>query len=92
MRVLGHHNLSNAALTWHTAVAAGVEPQAALTALAQVAPVAGRLQPQNLWVSTAVLNDAYNANPASMLAGLQALARQPGRRLAILGTMAELGP
>jgi len=40
-----------------------------------------------------VLNDSYNANPASMSAALDALASLPGggRRLAVLGLMAELG-
>lgn len=40
-----------------------------------------------------LLNDAYNANPASMEAALHALARLPvtGRRVAILGDMRELG-
>jgi len=40
-----------------------------------------------------VVNDAYNANPSSMRAALEDLARRPatGRRVAILGEMAELG-
>lgn len=43
-----------------------------------------------------VVNDAYNANPESMAAALQALAamaagRRPGRSWAVLGEMAELG-
>ena len=39
-----------------------------------------------------VVNDCYNANPMSMRAALQHLAETPaGRRLAVLGTMAELG-
>jgi UDP-N-acetylmuramoyl-tripeptide--D-alanyl-D-alanine ligase len=40
-----------------------------------------------------VVNDCYNANPMSMRAALQHLASTPaGRHLAVLGTMAELGP
>ena len=40
-----------------------------------------------------VLNDSYNANPASMSAALDALTSLPGdgRRVAVLGLMAELG-
>ena len=41
-----------------------------------------------------VVNDAYNANPASVDAALRLLAETPveGRRIAVLGLMAELGP
>ena len=41
-----------------------------------------------------VLNDAYNANPASMKAALETLKTLPtqGRRIAIVGDMLELGP
>ena len=43
-------------------------------------------------LGAAILNDAYNANPASMTAALEALAALPaGRRVAVLGEMAELG-
>jgi UDP-N-acetylmuramoyl-tripeptide--D-alanyl-D-alanine ligase len=37
------------------------------------------------------LNDAYNANPQSMEASLKVLAACPGRRVAVLGDMLELG-
>jgi UDP-N-acetylmuramoyl-tripeptide--D-alanyl-D-alanine ligase len=40
-----------------------------------------------------VVNDCYNANPMSMRAALEHLAQAPAeRRVAVLGTMAELGP
>jgi UDP-N-acetylmuramoyl-tripeptide--D-alanyl-D-alanine ligase len=40
-----------------------------------------------------VINDCYNANPMSMRAALEHLAATPaGRRIAVLGVMAELGP
>ena len=38
------------------------------------------------------MDDCYNANPMSMRAALDELARAPGRRVAVLGDMLELGP
>ncbi|HYE04367.1 MAG TPA: UDP-N-acetylmuramoyl-tripeptide--D-alanyl-D-alanine ligase [Planctomycetota bacterium] len=88
--LLGAHNLANAALAWHAAVAAGVDGRTALAGLARTVPVAGRLQPKRAG-SHLVLDDTYNANPSSMIAGLRVLAAYPGRRLAVLGAMGELG-
>jgi UDP-N-acetylmuramoyl-tripeptide--D-alanyl-D-alanine ligase len=39
-----------------------------------------------------LINDSYNANPTSMRAALEHLAELEGRKVAILGEMAELGP
>ncbi len=89
--LLGAHNLANATLAWHAAVAAGVPPAAALAGLSHAEPVAGRLVPRPAGAHL-ILDDTYNANPASMIAGLRVLAACPGRKLAILGPMGELGP
>jgi UDP-N-acetylmuramoyl-tripeptide--D-alanyl-D-alanine ligase len=60
-------------------------------ALARYQPEGLRLRRQKLPNGVEILNDAYNANPASMLASLSALAHWPGRRFAVLGDMLELG-
>jgi UDP-N-acetylmuramoyl-tripeptide--D-alanyl-D-alanine ligase len=39
-----------------------------------------------------VVNDAYNANPQSVASALETVAAMPGRSIAVLGPMAELGP
>ena len=88
--LLGAHNLANATLAWHAGVAAGAAPAAALAAMAGVLPVGGRLVLRP-WGPHRLLDDTYNANPASMIAGLEVLAGQPGAHLAVLGAMGELG-
>lgn len=54
--------------------------------------MAGRLRPRRLNGGVVVLDDSYNANPASARAALAALAELgAGRRVAVLGEMKELG-
>lgn len=70
----------------------------AAMALASWQPPEGRgarseiaLGPEGLDGSFTLINESYNANPASLRAALKTLARQPGRKVAILGDMLELG-
>ncbi len=90
MHMLGLHNLANATLAFHAVVAAGANPQAVLTGLQKSAPVAGRLVPRRCGQHL-LIDDTYNANPASMAAGLQVLNNYSGNKLAVLGFMGELG-
>jgi UDP-N-acetylmuramoyl-tripeptide--D-alanyl-D-alanine ligase len=77
-----------------TAVAAelGLSPESARRGLSKCQPPKMRLQ---IWEAhgVRVLDDCYNANADSMLAALQTLGDLPveGRRIAVLGDMAELG-
>jgi len=93
LRVLGRHQVPNALLALAAGMELGVTPEQARRGLAECAPPKMRLQ---LWVANGVrvLDDAYNANADSMLAALQTLHDLPcsGRRVAVLGDMAELGP
>ena len=68
-------------------------------AMQKVVPPSGRgerLQLQGDYGSLTLLDESYNANPASMRAALSLLAQTPcppgGRRLAVMGDMLELGP
>ncbi|MCB9761947.1 MAG: UDP-N-acetylmuramoyl-tripeptide--D-alanyl-D-alanine ligase [Alphaproteobacteria bacterium] len=58
--------------------------------LARYRPVGMRMRVERRG-GLVVLNDAYNANPASMRGALETLAALPGRRIALLGDMLELG-
>jgi UDP-N-acetylmuramoyl-tripeptide--D-alanyl-D-alanine ligase len=90
LALLGAHNRANAWLAWQVAVAAGIDGRAALNGIASVRAAPGRLRPVAC-AGHLLIDDSYNANPASMQAGLGVLAARPGRRLAILGHMGELG-
>lgn len=87
----GRHNVSNALLTAAAAYAQNLTLETIVSGLAQVKSVSGRLEPVALRPGVTLLDDSYNANPASMGSALQALASMPGRRVAVLGDMLELG-
>jgi UDP-N-acetylmuramoyl-tripeptide--D-alanyl-D-alanine ligase len=87
----GEHNLSNAMAA--TAVCLALEiPLADIKAgLEAVKPVPGRLSLVNANSGWTVIDDTYNANPASLYAALQVLANQSGEPWLVLGDMKELG-
>ena len=98
LAVHGDHQVSNALCAAAVALECGATVDQVAAALAGAGPVS----PHRMHVTTrddgvTVINDAYNANPDSMLAGLKSLAwmaRQAGearRSWAVLGEMAELG-
>lgn len=93
VHVLGRHMVSNAVMALTVASLLGVPAAAARVGLAQCRPAKRRMN-VHLMGGVKVIDDAYNANPDSMLAALQTLNDLPcaGRRVAVLGQMAELGP
>ena len=89
----GAHNARNGAAALAAALAAGVAPVDAAHGLEAVTLPPHRSAPVAAGGRT-ILDDCYNANPASMNAALAALAAAAGggHRFAILGDMLELGP
>ena len=99
--VYGDHQVSNALCAAAVALECGAGIEQVAAALAAAGPVSRhRMQVTTRADGVTVIDDAYNANPDSMRAGLQALAwiahgsadpTEKRRSWAVLGEMAELG-
>lgn len=94
----GRHLVQNALAVLLAAKLAGADLALAALALARFAPPAGRGKRYELQVpggALTLIDESYNANPASMRAALallgQAQVTGAGRRIAVLGDMLELG-
>jgi UDP-N-acetylmuramoyl-tripeptide--D-alanyl-D-alanine ligase len=92
INLLGRHQVANALYALAIGAELGLDRAEIQRGLAECEPPRMRLQ---FWEvgGVRVLDDAYNANADSMLAALQVLKELPckGRRVAVLGDMAELG-
>lgn len=104
----GRHFAANGLAVLAAADALGFDPTLTVTALGRWAPPSGRGRRESILLDPVegyefgLIDDAFNANPASVAAALDLLAtcqptdgigrRMTGRRIAILGDMLELGP
>lgn len=86
----GSHLLSNALAAAAVGLADGMGLDEVCEALSRL-DVPSRIRVVTLRDEIRVFDDTYNAQPASMRAALDLLAETPGRRLALLGDMRELG-
>jgi UDP-N-acetylmuramoyl-tripeptide--D-alanyl-D-alanine ligase len=86
----GRHLLHNALAAAAAGLVEGLAVDEVISALA-VAQAPLRLTVHRARCGATVLDDTYNASPSSMMAALDLLAELPGRRIAVLGDMRELG-
>ena len=96
LRLVGAHHVGNALAAAAVALELGGTPDGVAAALSAAGPVSRwRMEVTDRADGVTVVNDAYNANPESMRAAVQALVALGGgtrRTWAVLGRMAELGP
>jgi UDP-N-acetylmuramoyl-tripeptide--D-alanyl-D-alanine ligase len=91
--VRGRHQVANALAAAAAALALDVPLDDVVAGLAAATPSPWRMELHTAGNGCIVLNDAYNANPASMEAALRSFVEVPARaHVALLGEMAELGP
>ncbi|MBR6729224.1 MAG: UDP-N-acetylmuramoyl-tripeptide--D-alanyl-D-alanine ligase [Clostridia bacterium] len=90
LSVPGAHNVTNALLAYAAGFVLNIPAEQAAHALESYMPGDKRMEfiKNN---SLTIINDCYNAAPASVEAALQVLSMQEGRKIAVLGDMKELG-
>ncbi len=89
LQLLGRHNILNALAASAAAYSAGEKIETIVSGLEGLTPVKGRLQVVKIQDKIQLINDAYNANPNSLKAGIDAC--HAGVRWLVLGNMRELG-
>ena len=86
----GEHYIDDALAAIAVALKLGMLPEKIQSGLAGFHNISGRQEIIQVGGMT-IINDCYNAGPESMAAALNVLGKRPGRRLAVLGDMLELG-
>lgn len=87
----GRHNVANALAAAACACALDIEPHLIRTGLERMSGVKGRLEKRLGINRSTLINDTYNANPASLRVALDYLKDCPGEHWLVLGDMGELG-
>jgi UDP-N-acetylmuramoyl-tripeptide--D-alanyl-D-alanine ligase len=91
LKLQGLHNVSNALASAAASMTAGATLIQVKSGLEKMSPVPGRLHQIEGPRNSVLIDDSYNASPASARAAIDVLAEFPGTRVLIMGDMGELG-
>lgn len=89
--VAGKHMIENVLLAVAVGKELGMDLERMQKGIENFVPSQNRMNVISLKNGITILNDVYNANPVSMKASLEILAKAKGRKIAVLGYMGELG-
>lgn len=89
--LLGKHNVVNALAATATAITMDIDLEAIKAGLENTKSTPGRLHLLTLKDGVTIIDDSYNANPVSLQAAIETLASFAGKKILVLGDMAELG-
>jgi len=87
----GEHNVKNALAAGGAALALGLSLDEIKGGLEAMREVKGRLNVKQISQKLSVIDDTYNANASSITAAIEVLGNGQGKKILILGDMAELG-
>jgi UDP-N-acetylmuramoyl-tripeptide--D-alanyl-D-alanine ligase len=90
LSMIGLHQIENVLAAAACAIKIGISPDLIKKGLEKVRSEKGRLELIELQNFT-ILDDSYNANPQSVKAAIDSLKQFSGKKVLVLGTMAELG-
>lgn len=91
LKVMGKHNVFNALACAGACHALGMPLSLIVSGLQAFEGVEGRLVEKTGLNASTVIDDSYNANPASVRAAIDVLSSRSGHTIFVLGDMAELG-
>jgi UDP-N-acetylmuramyl pentapeptide synthase len=94
LHIYGAHSAKTALAAFIVGELMGLSKTELKAGLEHIRPVSGRMNPLPGINGAEIIDDTYNSSPEAVVAALEALAKAPvaGRRIALLGTMNELGP
>ncbi|MDA7842450.1 UDP-N-acetylmuramoyl-tripeptide--D-alanyl-D-alanine ligase [Methylophilaceae bacterium] len=90
-KLLGHNNISNILAAVTCAYQLKINPTKIKEGIENITPIPSRLELKEGKKRAAIIDDTYNANPSSFLSAIQVLDEFPGKKILVIGDMAELG-
>ena len=91
INLLGRHNISNILAACACSYALGIPTNIIKEGIEAAKPFPGRLEIIDSISEAIIINDSYNANPSSMREAVDVLASMKGKKILVIGDMAELG-